>query len=142
MIDVRYLCDNIDKVENALKKRGKDFDLSKIKSLVAQRKELTQIFELNQQKLNQNKNLMAKLDKKSEEFAQKRNEMKEISATSKNAKTKLTEVLEELDKFVMFIPNLPQEDVPFGKGEEDNVVIRFWGKKPEFQKLQEQSSQL
>lgn len=130
MLDVRYLCDNIDEVEGILKKRGKDFDLSKIKELAAQRKELTQTYELNQQKLNQNKHLMAKLDKKSEEFAQKRDEMKNISSTSKEAKVKLAEVMDQLDKLVMFLPNLPQSDVPVGKGEDDNVVLRYWGEKP------------
>jgi len=130
MLDVRYLCDNIDEVEGILKRRGKDFDLSKIKELAAQRKELTQTYELNQQKLNQNKHLMAKLDKKSEEFFQKRDEMKNISSASKEAKVKLAEVMEQLDELVMFLPNLPQNDVPLGKGEEDNVVLRYWGEKP------------
>ncbi len=130
MLDVRYLCDNIDEVEGILKKRGKDFDLSKIKELAAQRKDLTQTYELNQQKLNQNKHLMAKLDKKSEEFIQKRDEMKEISSTSKEAKVKLAEVMEQLDELVMFLPNLPQNDVPLGKGEDDNIVLRYWGEKP------------
>ncbi len=130
MLDVRYLCDNIDEVEGILKKRGKDFDLSKIKELAALRKELTQTYELNQQKLNQNKHLMAKLDKKSEEFAQKRDEMKEISSASKEAKVKLVEVMEQLNELVMFLPNLPQSDVPLGKGEDDNVVLRHWGEKP------------
>ena len=130
MLDVRYLCDNIDDVEAILKKRGKDFDLSKIKELAALRKELTQTYELNQQKLNQNKHLMAKLDKKSEEFAQKRDEMKEISSASKEAKVKLVEVMEQLNELVMFLPNLPQSDVPLGKGEDDNVVLRHWGEKP------------
>jgi seryl-tRNA synthetase len=130
MLDVRYLCDNIEEVEEILKKRGKDFDLSKIKELAAQRKELTQTFEMSQQKLNQNKHLMAKLDKKSEEFALKRDEMKEISDTSKESKVKLAEVMEELDQLVMYLPNLPQNDVPIGKGEDDNVVVRYWGEKP------------
>jgi seryl-tRNA synthetase len=116
MLDVRYLCDNIEEVEEILKKRGKDFDLSKIKELAAQRKELTQTFEMSQQKL--------------EEFALKRDEMKEISDTSKESKVKLAEVMEELDQLVMYLPNLPQNDVPIGKGEDDNVVVRYWGEKP------------
>jgi len=130
MLDVRYLCDNIDEVEAILKKRGKDFDLSKIKELAAQRKQLTQVYEENQQKLNQNKHLMAKLDKKSEEFAQKRDEMKTISSTSKEAKVKLSEVMEQLDELVMYLPNLPEANVPLGKGEDDNIVLRYWGEKP------------
>ena len=132
MLDVRYLCDNIEKVEESLKKRGKDYDLKKIKELAAKRRELTNNYEQNQQKLNQNKKIMASLDKNSDEFKQKRDEMKEISSKSKEAKTKLAEVMEELNSLVMFLPNIPQDDVPVGKSEEDNVTIKYWGEKPKF----------
>ena len=132
MLDVRYLCDNIDEVEERLKTRGKDFDLTEIKELASLRRELTNQYELNQQKLNQNKHLMAKLDKNSEEFKQKRDEMKAISTASKEAKNKLSEIMEKLNSLVMYLPNLPQKDVPIGKGEEDNVVVKYWGEKPKF----------
>ena len=32
----------------------------------------------------------------------------------------------------MGIPNIPHEDVPDGKGEEDNPEIRAWGERPDF----------
>ncbi len=132
MLDVRFVCENLDIVEKKLLSRKQQYDLSEIKQLVAERKELISLYELNQQKLNQSQTEMAKLDKKSDEFAKKRDELKIISDSSKNAKTKLTEIEEKLDKLLMYIPNLPQDNVPVGESEHDNVVIKVWGEKPVF----------
>jgi len=132
MLDVKYIISNFDEVKRKLETRGKDFDLSKIKELVNKRAELLTIYEENQQKLNKNKNLMATVDKKSQEFVELRNMMKEISTTSKSAKSELAIVMEKLDKEIMYLPNLPQDMVPVGLTEEDNKVLRFWGEKPTF----------
>lgn len=132
MLDVRFVCENLDIVEKKLLSRKQQYDLSEIKQLVTERKELISLYELNQQKLNQSQTEMAKLDKKSDEFAKKRDELKVISDSSKNAKTKLTEIEEKLDKLLMFIPNLPQDSVPVGESEHDNVVVKVWGEKPVF----------
>jgi len=39
---------------------------------------------------------------------------------------------EELDKRMLTIPNLPHEAAPVGKDESENVVVRTWGEKPQF----------
>ncbi|MBN2693076.1 serine--tRNA ligase [bacterium] len=132
MLDVRFVCENMDLVEERLKLRGKQIDLTEIKKLANERLELLYTYETNQQLLNKSQNEMANLDKKSEEFAKKRDELKEISEQSKKAKTRLAEVLESLDKLILYIPNLPQESVPVGASEEDNVIIKTWGVKPSF----------
>lgn len=38
----------------------------------------------------------------------------------------------ELRDLELSFPNLPHESVPAGAGEQDNVVVREWGEKPEF----------
>jgi len=40
---------------------------------------------------------------------------------------RLAELLKEFDAFVATIPNMPQESVPVGKSEVDNVEIHRWG---------------
>ena len=39
---------------------------------------------------------------------------------------------EELNAFVMIVPNIQHESVPQGGGSEDNTVVRTWGEKPSF----------
>jgi len=40
---------------------------------------------------------------------------------------RLAELLKAFDAFVALIPNLPQEGVPVGKSEADNIEVRRWG---------------
>lgn len=44
---------------------------------------------------------------------------------------KAGEVREELDELMLNLPNVPHEDVPVGASEDENVVLRVEGEKPE-----------
>jgi seryl-tRNA synthetase len=66
----------------------------------------------------------------------------EINARTEETR-KLKETLEELDKTaaaldeqmrfsLASIPNLTRDEVPAGRSEEDNVVVKTWGEKPQF----------
>ncbi len=132
VIDIKKIINDFESVSNALSKRSGNFNLDRVKELIEKRKMLMQTYEDNQQILNKNKGLMAKVDKKSDEFIELRNKMKEVSNNSKEAKLKLSELNEEFEKELLYLPNMPQEMVPVGKGEEDNKVLRYWGEKPKF----------
>ena len=75
---------------------------------------------------------MAKADKKSPEFAEKREELKRFSAEIKDAEKALGEVEAKIQTQLAVVPNVPDPGVPEGKGEEDNQVLRTWGDKPSF----------
>lgn len=44
----------------------------------------------------------------------------------------LSEISEQLKLLLYAVPNIPMDDVPVGKDESDNKVIRSWGKIPKF----------
>jgi seryl-tRNA synthetase len=75
---------------------------------------------------------MAKLDKKSPEFASARDELRELSQKIKTgeADEKLLEA--ESAQRLAVIPNAPHASVPDGAGPEDNVLHHAWGEKPSF----------
>lgn len=63
----------------------------------------------------------------------------EVIKKGRNLKEKITELDENLRKLEeerqeahYAIPNIPASDVPFGKNEDDNVKIKNWGQKPDF----------
>lgn len=45
---------------------------------------------------------------------------------------RLKDLEEKLNHSLALLPNVPSQDVPLGKDEEDNVEIRQWGEKPHF----------
>jgi len=118
MLDIKFIRNNPEKVRDACKKRGVDLDIEKIVSLDAKKRELLQ--EIESMKAEQNK-----LGKEDIAKAQA------LKADIKTKEPLLKEVDEELQKLLLLLPNIPQEDVPTGN-EEANVVLRQEGKLPKF----------
>ena len=59
-------------------------------------------------------------------------EMKGVSDRIKALDEKLKEVEDETRNLLLTIPNIPNESVPVGRDETENVEIRKWGTPGEF----------
>ena len=59
-------------------------------------------------------------------------EMRDVSEQIKQIDTALCDIELELQDIIMSIPNLCDDSVPQGKGEEDNIEIKRWGEIPAF----------
>ncbi len=59
-------------------------------------------------------------------------QMKEISAQQKKSQEQANEASEKVKKILEGLPNPPRDDVPFGKDDEENIVLRVEGEKPNF----------
>jgi seryl-tRNA synthetase len=85
--------------------------------------------------MRQSRNLanerMAKLDKKSTDFAQARDELKALAQKIKLGEAELETLEVESQARLLEIPNAPHVSVPDGAGEQDNPVLHVWGQKPE-----------
>jgi seryl-tRNA synthetase len=71
-------------------------------------------------------------DKQSDEFAEKRDEMRAVGDRIKVAKERLAAVEVEIADVLLTLPNLPHQSTPDGADERDNVVVRTHGEKPTF----------
>ncbi|XXT18701.1 serine--tRNA ligase [Sorangium sp. So ce429] len=135
MLDPRHVADHLDEVRAALARRspaaaatlGDDFA-----STVSTRRSRIQELERWQAERNAANEAMARLDKKSPEFAQKRDELKALSARIKEAEQVASELEKRMTELLSGVPNVPDPSVPDGAGEEGNVVVRTWGEKPSF----------
>ncbi|MCC6555152.1 MAG: serine--tRNA ligase, partial [Polyangiaceae bacterium] len=135
MLDPRHVAEHLDEVRAALARRspaaaaalGDDFA-----EIVAARRAAIQGVERDQAQRNAANEAMAKLDKKSPEFAAKREELKALSARIKEGEQRLGEAEKRLSDLLAGVPNVPHASVPDGAGSDDNVVVRTWGEKPAF----------
>lgn len=73
---------------------------------------------------------MAKLDKKSPEFAAARDGMKATSARIKEGELELAKLEAATEQHLLGIPNAPHATVPVGASEADNPVVETWGERP------------
>ncbi len=111
------------KFKKDLEKRSVEIDFNNLKKLDELNRDLIQKKEnLEKEKKDISKSKDESLFKKSKEIS---TELEKITEQQKKTKT-------ELDNILSGIPNIPHQDVPSGKDENDNVEVLKAGKAPEF----------
>jgi len=123
MHNLKEIRKDFSKFEKDLEKRSVKIDFNNLKKLDELNRDLIQKKEnLEKEKKDISKSKDESLFKKSKEISI---ELEKISEQQKNTKT-------ELDNILSSIPNIPHQDVPNGKDENDNVEVLKAGKVPEF----------
>jgi seryl-tRNA synthetase len=119
---------------DALLRRGGDVAtrVTAWRELDAQRRKLQAELDGDRQQRNVESDRMAKLDKKSPEFATTRDVLKTLSTKIKAGEVTLSQLEAESATRLLLLPNAPHESVPDGAGEHDNPVLHTWGTKPTF----------
>ena len=132
MLDPKLLRNSPDIVNRALKKRGFETDLSIWQKLENSRKGLQADTEKMQASLNKISKEIGKLKNTKKDSSKREKEASALTKDIKENSSNLDSILQELNKFSLGIPNIPDLDVPEGNTEKDNKEIRSWGKIPEF----------
>ncbi len=134
MLDLRYIRDNIEFLEEMLKNRGTEVNLNEFEQYDAERREILTKVEALKHKRNTVSQEIGKLmrEGKKEEAEAIKAEMGGVSGEIKTLDTRLNELDEKLRYFQMTIPNVYHESTPVGKDEEDNLLVRSWGEPRKF----------
>jgi len=132
MLDLKFVRENIDYVNDALKRRGTVVTLSGFVELDRARRDILVSVERLRAERNAASEEIGRLrrDKKDASFLMER--MRQVSARIKEEEAGLPDVEQRMDEMLLSIPNIPDPSVPEGKGEEDNPTIRTWGNRPAF----------
>ena len=124
MLDIKLIRTETEKVKAALARRKENVDIDALLELDNKRREL--VFEAEQLKKKQNEvsKMIPQLKKAGEDTTAIFAEMKELSEKVKELDAQTKEVDEALSQMMYTIPNIPNENVPDGDTDEDNVEIR------------------
>ena len=134
MLDLRYVLDHLDEVRAALTRRGAAAaaGLAAIEALAEERKRTIRELEAVLRERNAESEAMSKVaDKKSAEFAQKRETLRALGDRAKALEAEQKAAQSEVEEVLLAVPNLPFEEIPDGS-EADNRVVRVVGDKPAF----------
>lgn len=129
MLDIRFIRENADRVQEAAAQKGYQVNVAELLSSDERRRELQQ---------------------KADELRTRRNEISsqmkggkpapELIEEGKKIKTELAEfedhlriVDDEYLRLLKLVPNMPEADVPLGSSEDENVVVKQVGEKPAFE---------
>ena len=113
------------KAKIALKKF--DCDIDAILAFDAERRQAVTEFETARAQQNAASKAMAELPKGSPEFKEKVAEMKAVSAKVKELQAVSDEMEKKWKQMLLSIPNIPDDSVPVGKSDKDNVTVYTWG---------------
>jgi seryl-tRNA synthetase len=132
MLDIKLIRKNPEIVKEGIKKKGFNEKLVD---------EVLKVDEERRGKIKEVEELRAKINRISKSIGKEKNEKKknELLKESKEISEKLEELEKELEEkekkfedLMVKLPNLPFDDVPVGKDETQNVVLREVGERPKF----------
>ena len=132
MLDPKKLRKETSEVALNLSRRGFNFDQNTWNDLESERKELQGSNEVQQSKLNDISKEIGLAVKEGKDTTQLKEQASELTALIKTQSKTLDDLLEDINQFVLSLPNLIDEDVPDGKNEDENLEIISIGSPRQF----------
>lgn len=135
MIDIKKIRANPEGVKDAMKIRGKAFDLSLIDRVYEldekRRRSLVEAEALKKRRnsLSQEISELMKTGQKAHELVE---EMNGLSARIKEYDKIVDKLDSDIEEVMLTIPNIPNPTVPVGETDEDNLEMKKWGTPREF----------
>lgn len=134
MLDIKVIRENPERVKQAMHSRNMDLD-AKIDELLAidvERRQLTVQVDALKQKQNEASKQIPVLKKEGKDTSSIFAEMAEIKTEVKDLDKKQSDLETKQKSILLEIPNIPDESVPLGKDDTENVEVRRWGEPTQF----------
>lgn len=131
MLDIKLIRENPDKVKEACRKKRVEVDIDKLLEVDKKRRELLQAIEdMRAKKNSANEEIkMAKTKEEKEVIILK---MRELDINSDRVTGDFEIIDKEFQSLMYSIPNIPDDSVPEGRDDRDNVILREEGGKTKF----------
>lgn len=134
MLDIKVIRENPEKVKAAMKTRNKDMDalVDEVLEIDVERRQLSQENDALKKTQNNASKEIPKIKKEGGDCSAIFAEMTKIKEEIKVNDDKLSELAERQKKIMYEFPNIPNDSVPIGKDDSENVEIRKWGEPTKF----------
>ena len=131
MLDIKFIRENSAIVKLGAKKKHIDIDIDKLIALDDERLKVLKEVEDLRSEVNVASNNISR----NQDPALKAQLIKEMTLVKEEIKTKeerLKQITEEWQLLMVQVPNVPDMTVPEGESDEQNLEVRTWGEKPNF----------
>lgn len=133
MLDMKYLRNNFQEVKEKLAHRGEDLsELEHFEELDEKRRKLIAQTETLKARRNVASKQISALKKEKKDADEAIKEMRTVGEEISTLDAELKDIQDKLGHIMLSIPNIPHKSVPIGEDEDDNVEVRAWGEKPQF----------
>ncbi|SDB18824.1 seryl-tRNA synthetase [Desulfonatronum thiosulfatophilum] len=127
MLDAKFIRQSPERVRKALENRGADIDLDAFLTMEERHRALLQEVETGKARRNQASAEVAKRKRAKEDASALMDELSELSQRIKSLDGELKFLEQNVQDWLLNVPNLPHQTVPVGRSEADNPVLRSWG---------------
>lgn len=125
MLDLRLIREQTDLVRQGIARQHTTAPIDEILELDERRRTLLVTVEEMKATRNTGSKEIPKLS--GDERSARITEMRELGERIQEIDAQVTEIDQELHELLLQVPNIPDPDVPDGKDDSDNVVVRHWG---------------
>jgi seryl-tRNA synthetase len=132
MLDLKLIRSDPERVKAALARRGAEESVDAVLALDQRRRELLPQIESAQAERKTLSKQIGEAKQKGEDAAQEMAAVQELKGRIESGKAELERVEAELEALFAVLPNLPDPDAPEGMTEEDAVLVREVGERPDF----------
>jgi seryl-tRNA synthetase len=132
MLDINYVRNNLDVVKPKVKAKGVPFNEDLFREIYKKRRELitnTETIQAQKKKLAKE---IGNLKRQQKDSTEPEEQAKDLNSRLAALEQQTKEADEEFYQFMLNLPNLFDDSVPEGKDASENIVVREWGEKPEF----------
>ena len=127
MLDPKTIRNNPQTIAEALKKKKFDLDVDRLSELDGQRKTLQTATEALQNERNLRSKSIGKAKAAGKDVSEILQSMDSIKANLEAKKDQLNLLQNELNDYLLTVPNVPSDSVPVGLNESDNLEVSKWG---------------
>lgn len=132
MLDLKLITNNPEFVKESLKKRNTEIDIDAILELDEKRRNLIKNVEELKKLRNDTSKEIGNIKKSGGDITEISSKMKKVSEDISILDNKIKEIEENIRDILLNIPNIPDETTPVGTSEEDNLLYKINGEKPNF----------
>lgn len=132
MLDIKILRNEPDRIRQALKNRNNELDITPAIELDLKRRSLLTDAEQKKAKQNEITKQIPAMKKEGKNTDAIFEEMRLLSDEIKEDDAEISQIDEELRNFMLKIPNIPNDRVPVGKDDSENVEIRRYSEPRKF----------
>lgn len=127
MLPIEFIRKNPDEVRRAAVLKREEAPIDEILALDAEWRAALQVAESSRARQNQ----LSRRFAETKDPADLRS-AREVGEEAKRELARAAQLKQRLDELLLLVPNVFHESVPIGESEADNVVVREWGSRPEF----------
>lgn len=130
MIDIQFVRDNPDLVQEKSAQKNVEVDIGELLRLDGERRELLQTVEVLRQERNKIAETMKQANGKPDQTLIERGRQIKVEIAEREGY--LEQVTQQWQALLKKVPNMPEDDVPIGSSEDENVVVKTAGEPTKF----------